>query len=99
MRRQFWADYLKRNYLASSALTLVEKLEGINEIWEIGSFGNLRLLLQNKVNSLEKQAAVWRIHGDEKITVALSSLINVMSELTSLAQKFGLQEELYYGGC
>ena len=84
LRRQFWADYLKGNYLAGSALS---------------SFGTVRLLLQNKVSSLEKQAALWRIRGDEKIAVALSSLINVMSELTSLAQNFGLQEELCYGGC
>ena len=35
VRRQFWADYLKRNYLADSALTFVEKLEGIDRfIWQ-----------------------------------------------------------------
>ena len=84
-----------------NALTFVEKIEGIEDIWNklIASFGNMRLLLQNKISLLEKQTGFCEFSGDEKIGIALASLINVMSELTSMAKRFELEEELYYGGC
>ena len=99
--RKLWPDYLKRNYLSGSALTLVEKIESIDEIWEklISAFGNIRLLLQNKISALEKQNGLWKVFGDEKIGIAIASVINMMSELSTLARKFKLEEELYYGGC
>ena len=64
----FWPDYLKRNYLSGSAFTLVEKIENIGRIWRklIGSFGNVRLLLQNKISALEKQNALWEGNGGWK---------------------------------
>ena len=100
VRQNLWAYYLKKNYLSGSALTLVETLEDINKIWEtlIGSFGNMKLLLQNKISSLDNQQ-LWKVSGDEKMGIAIASLLNIMFELVSLAQKFGLEEELYYGGC
>ena len=100
VRQNLWAYYLKKNYLSGSALTLVETLEDIDKIWEtlIGSFGNMKLLLQNKISSLDKQQ-LWKVSGDEKMGIAIAALLNIMFELVSLAQKFGLEEELYYGGC
>ena len=43
-----WPDYLKRNYLSGSALTLVEKETDYSKIWEklFDSYGNARYLLQ-----------------------------------------------------
>ena len=101
VQKAYWGDYLKRNYLMGNALTFVEKIENIDEIWKklTDSYGNMRLLLQNKIGSLEKYTGLWKISIDEKIGVALASFINVMSELTSMAKKFELDEELYYGGC
>ena len=101
VRRLLWPDYLKRNYLTGSALTLVEKIEDIDEIWKklIEFYGNMRLLLQNKISTLEKQNGLWKIEGDEKIAIAIATLLNIMSELSTLALKFKLEEELYYGGC
>ena len=69
---------MKRNYLVDSALTLEEKING--------SFGNIRLLLQNKISSLEKQTGLWKIDGDGKNAVTLPSL--AMYELKSLAQTY-----------
>ena len=59
----------------------------------------MRLLLQNKISSLEKQNVLWETAGDEKIGIAIASLLNAMYELATLAKKFELLEELYYGGC
>ena len=59
----------------------------------------MRLLLQNKISSLGKQNGLWKTTGDEKIGIAIASLLNTMYELGTLAKKFELLEELYYGGC
>ena len=60
VQKAYWADYLKRNYLAGNALTLVEKIDEIDDIWKrlTGSYGNVRLLLQNKISSLGNQTVV-----------------------------------------
>ena len=82
-------------------MTLVDQIKDIDEIWKklISSYGNARILLQNKIASLEKHNGIWKIQGEEKIFLALSSVVNVMSELTAMAKRFKLEEELYYGGC
>ena len=96
-----WADYLKTKYLAGNALILVEQIHSIDEIWEklTSSYGNMRLLLQNKIATLDRHSGFSRISSDEKIAVALSSITNIMIELLALAKKFSLEEELYHGGC
>ena len=101
LQKQYWADYLKRKCLAGSALTLVEQIKDIEDIWKklISSYGNARILLQNKIGSLEKHTGLWKIQGEEKIFLAFSSVVNVMSELTAMAKRFSLEEELHYGGC
>ena len=95
-----WADYLKRNYLSGSALTLVEKMEDVEEIWKKlqESYGNMRFLLQKKIACLDKEKDLWTVHGDEKKGLAIASLINLMSDLSNLASTYDLVEELYYGG-
>ena len=101
VQKAYWVDYLKRNYLAGNALILVDKLDNIDEIWKrlVSSYGNMRLLLQNKISSVEKQTGIWKLSSDEKIGMALAALIDLMIELTSMAKTFELEEELYYGGC
>ena len=37
--------------------------------------------------------------GGGGIGIAIATLLNRMSELDALANKFDLKEELYYGGC
>ena len=96
-----WADYLKTNYLKGNALILVDQIDSIDDIWEklTSSYGNMRLLLQKKILSLEKFSGFSRITADEKIVVSLSSITNIMTELVALAEKFSLEDEFYYGGC
>ena len=100
IQRPYWVDTLKKNYLSGPALVLVEKLDNIDKIWEklIESYGNVKLLLQTKMNNLDKLGNLGMIEGDEKLVNALSKLINVMIELSTLAEKHKLETKLYVGG-
>ena len=100
LQKKYWPDYLKKNYLSGAALTSVETIEDINNIWKklFESFGDTRLLLQNKLGHLDKISISWKIKGDEKIALAIAVLINSMMELSSLATKHSLEGELYMGG-
>ena len=97
--KSLWADYLKKNLLDGAALSLVKNLEDIDEIWKklTEVYGNTQLMLQNKLGSLDKFANLDNINDDEKIANRLTDLLNVMSELTTLASEYGLVNELYYG--
>ena len=100
VQKKYWPDYLKRNYLSGSALTLVEKETEYTKIWEklMESYGNARLLLQNKLGDLDKIGGLWKIRGDEKLTLAIAKLVNSMKELGSLATEHGIEGQLYEGG-
>ena len=55
--------------------------------------------MQNKISTLENQNGLWKVFGDENIAFSITMLLNTMFELSSLATKFKLKEELNYGGC
>ena len=64
----------------------------------IESYGNVKLLLQTKMNNLDKLGNLEMIEGDEKLVNALAKVINVMTELSTLAEKHQLETKLYVGG-
>ena len=99
-QKKFWVDSLKTKYLAGPAFTLVEKIENIDEIWEklIESYGNVKLLLQNKIGQLDKLDNLSKARGDENIANILAKLLNLMTELSTLATKYDLENKLYVGG-
>ena len=98
-KKTLLSDTLKLNYLANPALTLVKELTDIDEIWErLESYGDARVLLQNKLGALSKLSDLDNVRGDEKLTYGLSELLNAMAEVSRLAGKYGLENELYYGG-
>ena len=86
--------------MCGPALVLVDKMEDIDKIWQklIESYGNVKLLLQTKMNSLDKLGNLEMIEGDEKLVNALAKVINVMTELSTLAEKHQLETKLYVGG-
>ena len=51
VQKKYWADYLKKNYLDGLPFTLVDKENDYETIWKRleESYGNTRLLLQNKL--------------------------------------------------
>ena len=77
-------DHLKKYYLGGSALMLVENIETIDDIWTklTNTFGDVKLLLQNKVSNLDKLDNLGKVKGDEKIAIA--NIINEMFELSAL---------------
>ena len=95
-----WADSLKRKYLTGSALTLVKSIDDIDKIWEKlqSTYGDVQLLLQNKLLSLDQIGNLWEVKSDEQRITAISSLLNSMTELSSLAKEHSLENELFYGG-
>ena len=99
IQKPYLSDYLKRNYLCGSALTLVEKETDYSEIWIKlkGAFGNECLLLQNKLARLDN-ICLWKLRGDEKIADALASLLNTMKDLSVLAATHSIEGQLYEGG-
>ena len=99
VQKKYLADYLKRNYLTGTALTLVEKEKDYNKIWArlLESYGDARLMLQNKLGDLDKIGGLWKIKGEEKIANALASLINAMKDLGFLAAAHNIEGQLYEG--
>ena len=99
VKKQLLSDYLKRNYLTGSAFTLVEKESDYSQIWQklLDSFGNARLLLQNKLSGLEK-LGLWKVKDDENIRDILAKIVNTMVDLSSLATEHKIEGQLYEGG-
>ena len=100
IQKQYLSDYLKRNFLTGSALTLVEKEGDYAEIWKklLASFGNARLLLQDKLASLVSVGGLWKMRADEKIRDSLAKILNAMTDLEALATEHGIENQLYEGG-
>ena len=98
--KRIWVETLRKNYLTGPALTLVEKCETIEDVWKklTDAYGNVKLLLQNKISSLDKLDNLEKIKSDEKLGVALAKIINMMTELSTLASKYNLEYKLYVGG-
>ena len=98
--KKFWVDTLKKNYLSGDAYTLVEKCETMDEIWKklIDAYGNVKLLLQNKILKLDKIDNLGSIKSDEKLGTAISKIVNMMTDLSNLAEKHDLETKLYIGG-
>ena len=96
----YLVDTLKNNYLSGPAYTLVEKVDNIQAIWSklINTYGNVKLLLQNKINNLEQMESLEKVKGDEKIANAIGKILNMMTELKTLAEKHKLEYKLYVGG-
>ena len=62
VQKCLWADYLKKNYLGGSALSLVSKEDTIDQIWDklFNAFGDTQLLLQNKITGLDRFSQLER---------------------------------------
>ena len=99
-QKRLWVDTLKNKYLAGPPFTLVERTETLSEIWEklTEAYGNVRLLLQNKIASLDEFTSLDKIKDDEKMVTALAKIINMMGELKSLAEKHQIETNLHVGG-
>ena len=100
VQKPYWADYLKNNYLEGPARILVDKEKDYDQIWKtlFASYGNTRLLMQNKLSELESIGGLWTVKGHENLALHLAKLLNAMKDLSSLASEHKIEGQLYEGG-
>ena len=91
-------DYLKNNYLEGQAFQIVKELTNMGLIWERlkQSFGNVTLMLSKKLGELERGEALCKIKDDEKFVLSATKFKNCMDDLSTLAEKHGVKNELYH---
>ena len=70
----------------------------IEEIWERlkTSFGNVTILLTNKLSDVAKCGPLWKIKDEDKLINQITKLINGMTELNNLAEKHKIEESLFH---
>ena len=91
-------DYLKNNYLEEQAFAIVSEINEIDKIWERlkTSFGNVEILLNNKLSETIKNGPLWKIKSDEKLIEIITKLINGVKKLNELARKHKIEEILFH---
>ena len=78
---------------------LVKSVESIGDIWKVlkQAFGNPEDLLQNKLREVEDLGPLWKLKDSEKLVQSLSKLVNAMTELSKMANKHEIGNDLYHG--
>ena len=91
-------EYLKNSYLECQALEIVKEINVIEEIWERlkTSFGNVTILLTNRLGDVAKCGPLWKIKHEDKLINQITKLINGMTELNKLAEKHNIEESLIH---
>ena len=91
-------DFIKLHHLEGQALSVVKEIDNLEGIWDRLrlSFGNVNLLLANKLKTVEDSEPLHKIKGDERLVKALSKLKNLMTQLGVLAEKHGIEPSLYH---
>ena len=97
--KKMLSDLLKYNYLAEPALSLVKSLDSIEEMWKRlkRAYGDPKILLNNKLSSVQSIGPLWKIKDVEKLKTALMALINGISDLMTLAKYHNIEGKLYFG--
>ena len=92
-------DLLKNNYLDNPALSLVKRLDNIDEIWARlrKAYGDPRIMLKNMLADVKSIGALWRLRDSERLKESLVTLINSMHDLLKLSRKFNIEQKLYHG--
>ena len=90
-------DYLKCNFLKGQALDIVKEIHQMDEIWERlkNAFGNVNILLNNKLIEVVKYGPLWKIKNDEKIIQVMIKLVNG-TQLGTLAKNHKIDDILYH---
>ena len=97
--KRLQAELIKNNYLEGPALSLVNSLDDIEAIWERlkSAYGDTKFLLKKKLNEVDK-INLWKYRSNpEKLVSSLSSLINILKDVTKLAEDHDIETKLYCG--
>ena len=90
-------DLLKINLLDRSALSLVNRITDIEDIWKRlkGAYGDPKLLLKKKLSQIGNISQLWKITDQEKLVDALNKIINMMKDLCQLVEQHNIKSRLY----
>ena len=77
------SDVLKNNHLEGSALSLVRRVDNIDEIWKTlkSAYGDPKLLLKEKLSEINKISQLSKLKDTQRVVAALSQIINTTSSI------------------
>ena len=95
--KELLPDLLRNNYLSDPAQTMVKSLNTIEEVWKRlkEAFGDPRVMMTKRLHQLKSLDLNRK--DPIKLASGLSSLITIMKEVSTLADKHHVEEYLYYG--
>ena len=91
------SDVLKNNHLEGSALSLVQSVDNIDEIWQRlnPAYGDPKLLLKKKLSETNKISQLSKLKDTERVVAALGQIINTTKDLQCLASEHHVESKLY----
>ena len=95
--KELLPDLLRNNYLPDPARTMVSNLTSIDEVWERfrDEFSDPKMMLSRRLQQLKNFDLNRK--DPEKIITGISNLVNVMRKVVLFAEKYKVEEHLYYG--
>ena len=97
--RCYLPDLLRNNYLEDPALSMVRGENNIDNIWRRlqSSYGDTKILLNNKLSELSKIEHVSKCKNQTKIAESLGKIISTMKDLMTMTRKHDIEAKLYHG--
>ena len=97
--KRLMPDLLKNNHLDDPALSLVKSNDDITEIWNrlVSAYGNPKIMLNKRLQQLDKFEAIWKIKDTEKSIDSLTKITNLMKDLLKMCEKHEIESYLFNG--
>ena len=91
-------DHLKKSYLQGQAFELVKEINDLDLIWDRlkQSYGNVENLMNMKLGEFDRSTPLAKVSGDVKIVQAITKIKNIMTDLSTLAEKHHIEPNLYH---
>ena len=92
-------DLLKNNFLENPALSLVQHVNNIDEIWLRlkAAYGDQKTMLAKKLSEIDTMKALYKLKDAAKIAEGLTQIINCIKDLIRLSKRHKLENQLFYG--
>ena len=76
----------------------MKEIHELDKIWERLklSYGNVEILLTNKLGEMENSSPLWKIKDDEKLVQSITKLKNCLTDLKSMAKIHKIENSLFH---
>ena len=76
----------------------MKEIHGLDKIWERLklSYGNVEILLTNKLGEMENSSPLWKIKDDEKHVQSITTLKNCLTDLKSMAKIHKIENSVFH---